>query len=97
LEDPQSALPVRDTLDEQRYYEVRSDDDPLKAADRLGRPVAIMRMGSRTPEFDSQSQRFLFDCPPLVKLARPAPLPALRSGIEEVQPPVPRLDRSRLP
>ena len=95
LEDPQSALPVRDTLDEQRYYEVRCDEDPLKAADRLGRPVAIMRMGSRTPEFDSHLQRFLFDCPPLTKLARPVPLPALRSGIEEVQPPVPRLDRSR--
>lgn len=95
LEDPQSALPVRDTLDQQRYYEVRSDEDPLRAADRLGRPVAILRMGSRTPEFDSQLQRFLFDCPPLVKLAKPAPLPALRSGIEEGQPPIPRLDRSR--
>jgi len=95
LEDPQSALPVPDTLEEQRYYEVRCDADPLKAADRLGRPVAIMRMGSRTPEVDSQSQRFLFHCPPLAKLDRPAPLPALRSGIEEVQPPVPRLDRSR--
>ena len=97
LEDPQSALAVRDTLDEQRYFEVRSDEDPLKAADRLGRPVAILRMGSRTPEFDSQSQRFLYDCPPLVKLAKPAPLPALRSGVEEVQPPVPRLNRSRSP
>lgn len=95
LEDPQAALPVRDTPDQQRYYEVRSDEDPLKAADRLGRPVAIMRMGSRTPELDSQTQRFLFACPPLLKLAKPAPLPALRSGIEEVQPPVPRLDRSR--
>jgi hypothetical protein len=95
LEDPQSALPVRDTPDQQRYYEVRADEDPLKAADRLGRPVAIMRMGSRTPEIDSQTQRFLYACPPLQKLAKPAPLPEIRSGIEEVQPPVPRLDRAR--
>ncbi len=95
LEDPQSALPVRDTLDQQRYYEVRSADDPLKVADRLGRPVAIMRMGSRTPEFDSQTQRFLFECPPLLKLPEPAPLPALKSGIEEIQPPIPRVDPKR--
>jgi len=87
LEDPQSALPVRDTPDQQRYYEVRSDEDPLKAADRLGRPVAIMRMGSRTPELDSQTQRFLFASPPLLKLDRPTPLPALRSGIEECNRP----------
>lgn len=95
LEDPQSALPVRDSLDQQRYYEVRSDEDPLKTADRLGRPMAIMRMGSRTPEYDSQHQRFLFDCPPLQPLAAPAPLPGLRDGLEEILPPVPRIERGR--
>jgi len=95
LEDPQSALPVRDTLDQQRYYEVRSEEDPLKAADRLGRPVAIMRMGSRTPEYDSLHQRFLFDCPPLQQLATPAPLPGAKDGLEEILPPVPRIERRR--
>lgn len=96
LEDPQSALPVRDSLDQQRYYEVRADEDPLKTADRLGRPMAIMRMGSRTPEYDSQHQRFLFDCPPVQPLATPAPLPDLRDGLEEeILPPVPRIERGR--
>ena len=96
LEDPQSALPVRDSLDQQRYYEVRSDEDPLKVADRMGRPVAIMRMGSRTPEYDGRLERFLFDCPPLQQLATPAPLPDAKTGLEEILPPVPRVDRERM-
>jgi hypothetical protein len=96
LEDPQSALPVRDSLDQQRYYDVRSDDDPLKVADRLGRPVAIMRMGSRTPDYDGRLQRFLFDCPPLQRLAAPAALPDARAGLEEQLPPVPRVERGRM-
>jgi hypothetical protein len=96
LEDPQSAVPVRDSLDQQRYYEVRSDDDPLKVADRMGRPVAIMRMGSRTPDYDERLQRFLFDCPPLQQLAAPAALPDAKAGLEENLPPVPRLERGRM-
>jgi hypothetical protein len=96
LEDPQSALPVRDSLDQQRYYEVRSDEDPLKVADRLGRPVAIMRMGSRTPDYDGRLQRFLFDCPPLQQLAAPAALPDAKAGLEETLPPVPRVERGRM-
>lgn len=95
LEDPQSALPVRDTLDFQRYYEVRSDEDPLKAADRLGRPMAIMRIGSRTPDYDHTFQRFVFECPPLRQLATPAPLPDRKDGLEEILPPVPRLESRR--
>jgi hypothetical protein len=95
LEDPDTALPVRDKPGDQRYYEVRSDDNPLQVADRLGRPVAIMRMGSRTPQYDYVSQRFLFSCPPLVKLEKPGPLPDVRSGLEESQPPVPRVDTER--
>jgi hypothetical protein len=95
LEDTDSALPVRDEPGRQRYFEVRSDDDPLKVADRLGRPVAIMRMGSRTPDYDYVSQRFLFSCPPLVKLEMPGPVPDPRSGLEQSQPPVPRVDTQR--
>jgi hypothetical protein len=90
LEDPQNALPVPDEPGQQRYFEIRSDEDPLKAADRLGRPVAILRMGSRTPDYDEVSGQFLFACPPLVKLVKPAPLPDARSGLEEPLPPAPR-------
>jgi hypothetical protein len=83
LEDPNAALPVAEDPDHQRYYEVRSDQDPLKVADRLGRPMAIMRMGSRTPDFDAVSNRFMFGTPPLRKLTKPAPLPDPKSGLEK--------------
>ncbi|MCH5373473.1 MAG: hypothetical protein JJ992_05820, partial [Planctomycetes bacterium] len=67
-------------------YEARWDEDPLQVADRLGRPMAILRIGSRTPEYDSVSQRFTFDSPPFVRLTRPARLPDRRSGLEESPP-----------
>jgi hypothetical protein len=91
LEDPDTALPVQDRPDWQRYHEVRATDNALQVADRLGRPVAIMRMGSRTPDYDHVSRRFLFACPPLVKLEQPAPLPEPRSGLEKSIGPVPRV------
>jgi hypothetical protein len=49
LEDPRTALGVRQDPDTQRYYEVPNDVDPLEVADRIGRPMAILRMGSRVP------------------------------------------------
>jgi hypothetical protein len=49
LEDPRTALAVRDDADQQRYYEVDSATDPLEVADRAGRPMAILRLGSRVP------------------------------------------------
>ncbi len=52
LEDTATALGHADTAGEQRYYEVGPSEDPLRAADRLGKPVAIMRMGSRLPDLD---------------------------------------------
>jgi hypothetical protein len=47
LEDPQAALGVRQDPDRQRYFEVDRGTDVLEMADRLGRPMAILRMGSR--------------------------------------------------
>lgn len=86
LEDPNRALPVAENPNMQRYYEVRADEDPLKAADRLGRPMAIIRMGSRTPDYDTSLRRFAFAMPPFRKLTKPAPLPDRKSGLEE--PPI---------
>lgn len=47
LEDPRRALGVASDPDRQRYYEVDNRTDPLEVADREGRPMAILRMGSR--------------------------------------------------
>ncbi len=51
LQDSASALGVRSDPELQDYFETPADDDPLQVADRLGRPIAILRMGSRVPQF----------------------------------------------
>jgi len=53
LEDSENALGVKSDPDLQDYFETPRDDDPLQVADRLGRPMAILRMGSRVPDFAS--------------------------------------------
>ncbi len=72
VEDPNLALPVRD-LPEQRYLEALPQEDALVLAGQLGRPVAILRMGSLAPDTDGPDDVFLFGCPPLTRF--PAPLP----------------------
>ncbi len=65
LEDPQTATPVADDLQTQNWHEVGPGRDPLVAADSLGRPVAILRLGVRMPDADEgPDMRFLFGCPP---------------------------------
>lgn len=54
LEDPKQALPVQDRHDFQRYFEIAPTQEPLETADRLGRPMAILRMGSRMPTVDAR-------------------------------------------
>jgi hypothetical protein len=49
LEDHESALPVQDDPTRQRYFEAGPGEDPLQVADKFGRPMLIMRMGSRVP------------------------------------------------
>jgi hypothetical protein len=68
LESPRGALPVRQDPQHQRYFEVAQHEDPLEVADVLGRPMAILRIGSRVPEQDFSSGRFLFDSPPWTQL-----------------------------
>ena len=67
LENPRTALPRREDPAHQRYFEVAPSQDPLEVADGLGRPMAILRIGSRVPELDQISGRFLFQSPPWVR------------------------------
>lgn len=64
LEDPELALPARQTGGSPRILEVGPTEDPLKAADALGRPMAILRIGSRVPVLDDPSG-LEFGFPPL--------------------------------
>ncbi len=67
LENPRTALPRREDPVHQRYFEVGPSQDPLEVADTLGRPMAILRIGSRVPELDATSGRFLFASPPWLR------------------------------
>ncbi len=62
LEDPDTALPYRLRTDEQSTIDVGFGQDPLHAARRLGRPLAIVRLGSRKP---SEEQVFIYSPIPL--------------------------------
>lgn len=50
LEDPSLALPVPQEPGMQHSVDVGPGDDPLIAADKLGRPMAIVRIGARVPD-----------------------------------------------
>jgi hypothetical protein len=75
LEDPDQALPHAQTTGEQNYFEVAPGDDPLVSADRLGRPVAILRMGARLPGPDGPDQQFLAGSPPAMFYDTPTDRP----------------------
>lgn len=49
LEDPQTATPLEQTAETSRPMEISEHQDALEVADRLGRPVAIVRIGSVSP------------------------------------------------
>jgi hypothetical protein len=65
LEDPQRAAPVPQTRDDQPYYEAKASENILETADRLGRPMVIVRLGSRVPNWDTDNGQFLFYTPPV--------------------------------
>jgi hypothetical protein len=87
LENPNDALPFKDEPKTQRYFEIGAGQDPLKVADELGRPVAILRMGSRVPDGMTADGRFLYHSPPLLKYTT-TPVEVKRNeGLEEAQLP----------
>lgn len=66
LEDNQIAEPVNTAGFPQRVLELGPHQDALHTADRMGRPVAILRIGSRVPNVSTGQDwdNFLFGCPP---------------------------------
>lgn len=72
LEDPQTALPIVQRPDEMRAIDVGRDQDPLQTADRFGRPVAIIRIGSMAVPTDAQLlPHFFFGSPPWYRMSEP--------------------------
>jgi len=86
LEDPKSALPVQGDAGGRDWFDVRPGRDPLAVADELGRPVAILRLGARLPDYpQGPDEQFLFGCPPLEMYPTPV----------ESSPPEPQRAASR--
>lgn len=91
LEEPRTALPIRQELGKQPYFEIRPGDDAMETADRLGRPVAILRMGSRVPIDGEDQSRFLYHQPPLQLFEELPPTVPRTQGLESRLPNAPRL------
>ncbi len=69
VEDSENAEPIAAQPGEQRTIDVGPADNALKTADQLGRPVAILRIGSRVPTSLQQDlYGFLYGCPPWIPL-----------------------------
>ncbi|MEM7455082.1 MAG: hypothetical protein AAF456_12095 [Planctomycetota bacterium] len=50
VENPRTALPFQQQLrDDAPYVEVNAATEPISVAEQLGRPIAIVRLGSRVP------------------------------------------------
>ncbi|MCA9191503.1 MAG: hypothetical protein KDB03_07070 [Planctomycetales bacterium] len=78
LEDSEIAEPVALAPGEQRVIDVEPNVNALKTADQLGRPMAILRIGSRTPaDLNGDLSQFLFGCPPWM----PLPVAPSREGL----------------
>ena len=103
LEDPHNALPVHNP-EGQTWFEVAPGHDPLAAADTLGRPVAILRIGGRVPDA-GPDPNFYFGSPAWVKYPPKTALQSkpvretstLRPAALLVAPPAPRTPPAPLP
>lgn len=88
LENPETALPQRHSEGSQPFFDVGGGEDPLRAAERLGRPMAILRVGSRLPTYTEDDQGFGFHGPAPIMIAQPQPVdtPHNWDAIEEFEP-----------
>jgi uncharacterized repeat protein (TIGR01451 family) len=56
VENPETALPYRQLCNgQQAFFDVTDLEDPIKTASRLGRPIAILRLGTRQPSDEEMS------------------------------------------
>jgi hypothetical protein len=69
LENPRGAYPRPEDPNAQHTLQVSAHDDPLVVADRIGRPMAILRIGGRTPDDPTDpGPAFLYNSPPLLRI-----------------------------
>ncbi|MCH2177880.1 MAG: DUF11 domain-containing protein [Mariniblastus sp.] len=76
LEDPMTALPYRQQESHQSTFDVGFREDPFQVARRLGRPMAIVRLGTRSPLPGDETGDFGFSNPPIQFYQEQQPTPA---------------------
>ncbi len=64
LENPRNAIPERRSVKDQAFFDVGPGQDPIRVAEKFGRPMAIVRIGSRIPDQD-ELNGFGFGTPPM--------------------------------
>jgi hypothetical protein len=66
LEDSTNAEPVSYAGGPQRVFDITVAEDSLRTADYYGRPLAILRIGSRIPNVieGPEAEHFVFGSPP---------------------------------
>lgn len=85
LEDPGTAVPLAETPESARALDVPGGQDPLAVADTLGKPVAIVRLGSLVPPTaPSLLPQFFLGYPPWLPATTVQPPPAV--GMTIAQP-----------
>lgn len=81
VEDPRNALPITSDRGHPDWFDVEPGDDPLKMADALGRPVAIVRMGGRLPlQHDGFGTTSQLATQPVLRFVRRRPNAGARSS-----------------
>ncbi len=76
VEAPQDAIPSPSlAASSQPYFEVAQGDDPLAIADVLGRPLAIVRLGSRDMTPGEHDPGLVPSAPPVERIAGRNPAP----------------------
>ena len=63
LENPRGPLPNKHVKGLQPSFDIGGGEDPLRVAEDLGRPMAIVRLGSRTPMPGDLADHFHFGAP----------------------------------
>ncbi len=70
LEDPRTALPVSDAArgEADGAFDLKPNDNPMAIADLFGKPLAILRIGGRSPtRTDAPDLAFTFGAPEYVR------------------------------
>lgn len=94
LEDPMNAVPLPETPKTSRVLDIPGNQDPVEVADQLGKPVAIVRIGSvAPPNSESLMPQFFLGYPPWVPAVM-QPMESVNQSIDGANATVGDLDPS---